>query len=273
MAATRKRQLTALGIALWGAGLFVSLSARHSLTRNFAGLILVGAGWSITTPAAERRRRLEQGGLRPEPAFPGFGQGALLGVPIFTAVIAILAARHWYHFADIGPRDAGEFATLLALAVALVPAAALEEAISRGFVYRRVEGRWGGPAALLVSSVIFAVPHAFNPNRSVTAIASLLMAGVMFGGLYAATRSVWLTTGVHWMWNLLEGPGFGTRVSGFTTPSVVHPHLAGPVAWTGGKFGPEAGWAVVIVTGVVAAISLAVALSRARFPVRGAVIT
>ncbi|MGA4508347.1 hypothetical protein ACQB6R_10390 [Propionibacteriaceae bacterium G1746] len=71
----------------------------------------------------------------------------------------------------------------------------------------------------------------------------------MFGIVYAATRNLALVIGIHAAWNTLQGPIFGSVVSGATadSPSVLLSHPHGPVLLSGGGFGIEASLVTVVV--------------------------
>jgi hypothetical protein len=47
--------------------------------------------------------------------------------------------------------------------------------------------------------------------------------------------------GLHLGWNFFEGVVFGFPVSGLDIYHITHLHISGPMLWTGGNFGPEAG--------------------------------
>ena len=51
---------------------------------------------------------------------------------------------------------------------------------------------------------------------------------------------------MHVAWNVAEGPLLGFPLSGFDFPSAMSTSVHGPAFWTGGKFGPEAGFLGVL---------------------------
>jgi hypothetical protein len=68
---------------------------------------------------------------------------------------------------------------------------------------------------------------------------------------YIRTRQLWLPIGLHLGWNFFEGTVYGFQVSGMEgLPRLVLQHVAGPVIWTGGSFGPEAGLLMILAVGV-----------------------
>lgn len=117
-----------------------------------------------------------------------------------------------------------------------------EELLTRGYWLVNLSEGLGMPLAVILTSVVFAVGHAFNPNSSWVSTLGLVLAGLFFAYAYLATRQLWLPIGLHIAWNFLEGPIFGFPVSGVTDflPLIQHTDI-GPALITGGAFGPEAG--------------------------------
>ncbi len=116
-----------------------------------------------------------------------------------------------------------------------------EELLSRGYWLQNASDGlnlfWG----VVFSSSVFALLHLRNPNARLVAAAGIFGAGVFLGLAYARTRSLWLPIGLHFGWNLFEGPILGFPVSGVRTMVLIEQTVDGPVSWTGGAFGPEAG--------------------------------
>jgi hypothetical protein len=103
------------------------------------------------------------------------------------------------------------------------------------------------PAAVIVSSLVFAMVHVLNPNVQPLAILSIFFAGLLLATAYWVSRSLWLPIGLHIGWNLTEIHIFGFAGSGLTEPALVRSVVHGPELITGGEFGPEGG-----ILGVVA---------------------
>ena len=91
------------------------------------------------------------------------------------------------------------------------------------------------------ASLAFGFAHYFNPDATARACLWIaLEAGVLLGGAYMLTRSLWLPTGLHAAWNFTQGAVFGVPVSGSPATGLVRATLSGPELLSGGGFGLEA---------------------------------
>lgn len=165
------------------------------------------------------------------------GIGVLTGVVMFGFVIVNIAFLGYYHVDGIGtPSGAvGLFGFMAAAAVT-------EELLYRGVLFRIIEGWTGTWIALALTSVVFGASHLFNPHASLWgAISIAIAAGLMLGAAYVATRNLWVPIGIHFGWNFAAAAIFSTEVSGNGTPQgILDAATSGPVAVSGGDFGPEA---------------------------------
>lgn len=127
-----------------------------------------------------------------------------------------------------------------------------EELQSRGYVFQSLltlGGRWFGPVlALGMTSFVFGVLHGGNSNVTSRGVIILVVVGLEFGVAYLVTRRLWLPIGMHFSWNLVEGTLLGYPVSGQSSPAFLTLERSGPATWTGGEFGPEGGWLVLVVS-------------------------
>jgi membrane protease YdiL (CAAX protease family) len=120
-----------------------------------------------------------------------------------------------------------------------------EEILSRGYHLQNLKDGLNTSWAILISSGIFAVLHAANPNSSWISTLGILFAGFFLAYGWVQTRQLWLPIGLHIGWNFFEGNIFGFPVSGLTTFRLIHHTTTGPELITGGAFGPEAGLIVL----------------------------
>jgi len=106
-------------------------------------------------------------------------------------------------------------------------------------------------AALAVTSGLFGLAHIFNPGATwFSSFAIAVEAGVLLGGAYMLTRSLWLPMGLHAGWNFTQGEIFDVPVSGTPVHGLIEAQLSGPALLTGGSFGLEASViALTIATG------------------------
>ncbi|NMO17771.1 CPBP family intramembrane metalloprotease [Pyxidicoccus fallax] len=209
------------------------------------------------------RKNLEQLGLRRRGALRELGWGTLLGAGQMALVVGVLALAGWYELVEGRPETVqDEVRGALWWAGIFAAAGFQEEVLFRGIGFRLLEEWLGSAAALVLSSAFFGLVHIGNPNATPFAtLAIAVEAGVMLGGAYMLTRSLWFATGAHIAWNWVQGPFFGIAVSGTKQDSLLEGRLVGPEVWTGGAFGAEAG-GVALLVGTAVGVLLVVAAAR-----------
>jgi hypothetical protein len=116
-----------------------------------------------------------------------------------------------------------------------------EELLSRGYHLQTIASGLNLFWAVVISSTFFGLLHLDNPNATWVSTAGIIFAGVYQSYAYIRTRQLWLPIGLHIGWNFFEGVVFGFPVSGLDIYSLTRIQVTGPVMWTGGAFGPEAG--------------------------------
>jgi membrane protease YdiL (CAAX protease family) len=120
-----------------------------------------------------------------------------------------------------------------------------EEILSRGYHLQTIASGinlfWG----VIISSAIFGLLHLANPNATWISAAGIFFAGLYLAYGYIRTKQLWLSIGLHIGWNFFEGVVFGFPVSGLNIYPLLRIDVHGPVIWTGGAFGPEAGLIVL----------------------------
>lgn len=238
------------GAAVWLIGMPI-------VAETFVALVLVD---TYLVFGLRRGRAPARLGFARDGAISQTGLGFALGASMMTLVIAVFAVAGWYRVAGVGSSWGG-----VAYGFAIfLPAAVVEEVFARGMLFRfteRIAGSWAGLSA---SALIFGLLHFGNPNSGLLpSLAIALEAGVMLAAAYMAAGNLWFPIGIHWAWNVFEGPVYGTAVSGMERKArIVESVTAGPSLWTGGSFGPEAGLVAVIV-GTAAGAGLLFAAARA----------
>ncbi len=165
------------------------------------------------------------------------GLGLLVGFLIMAVAVAIAAIFGVYRI--VGAGDTSRL-VLEIVGVAIMPGIT-EELFFRGILFRWIEDFGGSWAALIVTSALFGLAHIMNPNATwFSSFAIAVEAGLLLGGAYMLTRSLWFPMGLHAAWNLTQGEIFDIPVSGIDEHGLVEAKMAGPQLLSGGQFGLEA---------------------------------
>jgi uncharacterized protein len=129
-----------------------------------------------------------------------------------------------------------------------------EELLFRGYHLQTITSGlnlfWG----LIISSIVFGGLHLGNPNATWVSAAGIFFAGLFLAYGYVRTQQLWLSIGLHVGWNFFEGVVFGFPVSGLSIYPLIHITVSGPIVWTGGAFGPEAGLMILPATALGAVL-------------------
>ena len=173
------------------------------------------------------------------------GLGLGLGFGYFCVVTGIMALFGAYKVLGAG----GDPLELLCSFCFFAIVAVGEEILFRGVLFRWIDEKWGFPAAIIVSALVFGIIHITNPGGTLwssTAIA--IEAGLLLGAAYKWSGTLWLPIGIHWAWNFSQGNIFGFAVSGQDAGnSLLRAQIEGADWLTGGAFGAEASVVAVVV--------------------------
>lgn len=167
--------------------------------------------------------------------------GALAGiilVTLSTAVIRLFGGISW---------EASAWNTELSLSLLegflLFSAVAISEEIySRGYIQGLLRYNYGTTAAIIISSLLFALLHGMNQGvfNSPIPFINLILAGVIMALARELTGGLWWPIGLHLTWNFFQGYIYGFNVSGVVPPhSVLRTADNGPAWLSGGTFGIE----------------------------------
>lgn len=241
------KQLLAVGaVALVGGQGLAAVEGSFFLTLVI-GAVTAVLGVVVYRWVVRRTERREPTELSRDGWGGKLSRGTLIGLAMFAAVIANIAFLGGYHVEGWGsPMGAlGLLGFMAAVAVA-------EELLFRGVLFRIIEERTGTWIALALTGVVFGAMHLANPDATLwgaTAIA--IEAGFMLAACYAATRNLWIPIGLHLGWNFAAGGIFSVAVSGNgESKGLLDASTSGPVALSGGAFGPE-GSLYAVLAGVV----------------------
>jgi len=177
-------------------------------------------------------------------AITNLGLGLLAGFALFAAVVGVAALVDAYNI--VRCCSTGELLVIL-VSTAIIPGF-VEEVLFRGILFRWIEEFAGSWAALVVTSVLFGLAHIMNPNASwFSSFTIAVEAGVLLGGAYMLTRSLWMPIGLHAAWNFAQGYIFDVPVSGVDQEGLVQAQLSGPELLSGGAFGLEASLIALVI--------------------------
>ena len=123
-----------------------------------------------------------------------------------------------------------------------------EELVYRGYIMQSLASGLNLTLGILISSIYFGIEHLSNPNSNGMAVAGIFLIGLFFAYAYIRTGQLWLSIGLHLGWNFFESAVFGFPVSGYDRPGLFHIVVSVPEFWTGGAFGPEAGFIMLPIT-------------------------
>jgi uncharacterized protein len=142
---------------------------------------------------------------------------------------------------ELGKGRGGAANIVLPLISASMMPAIMEELLFRGILFRWLEDFSGSWATLIVTSALFGLAHSQNPGATLfSTFAIAVEGGLLLGGSYMLTRSLWMPIGLHAAWNFTQGPVLGVPVSGNPVHGLIRAKLEGPTILSGGAFGLEA---------------------------------
>lgn len=229
---------------------FIGGMLRGALDRDVRGALMVLS--TIAVLIGAQKLVLRRLGERKHDDLPlaGAVRGLALGTfgafLLFSVIVGIAALAGAYFIVGWG----GMSNWLMLLFTAGISAGFVEEFIFRGILFRWIEEFGGSWAALAVTSALFGLAHLYNDNGSLFAsFAIAVEAGIMLGGAYMLTRSLWVPVGLHFGWNMTQGLVWDVPVSGNDVDGLVNARLVGDPLVSGGAFGLEASVIALVVAG------------------------
>jgi membrane protease YdiL (CAAX protease family) len=171
--------------------------------------------------------------------------GFLIGMVAIGVPCLVLLLTHELR---IVPAQHGNWLLAAAqMALFLLPAAAAEELLLRGYIFSVLRESIGWKNTLIATSIAFGLLHLRNPGANAETILAVIIAGFFLGMILLVTESLYAAWMAHFAWNLTMAAGLHTSVSGLgvTAPNY-HVIDSGPDWLTGGSWGPEGGVAAAI---------------------------
>jgi uncharacterized protein len=233
-------------------GLQISIKESFQNITQFFPIILVLLIWLHFY----EKRSFRSLGFPKESSLKNYSLGLLIGIIMFSGLIAIVSITGYYTWENGKNLLQGStmfFPVFIAFLGYFIQGAT-EEIIFRGWLMNVIGARYKPWMGIAISSILFGLLHGLNPNMSILALINLVLFG-LFLALYALHQgNLWGVCAWHSIWNWLQGNFFGLEVSGNSeSPTILNLKEIGPDWFTGGNFGPEGGLActIVLLFGVV----------------------
>jgi uncharacterized protein len=233
-------------------GLQISIKESFQNITQFFPIILVLLIWLHFY----EKRSFRSLGFPKESSLKNYSLGLLIGIIMFSGLIAIVSITGYYTWENGKNLLQGStmfFPVFIAFLGYFIQGAT-EEIIFRGWLMNVIGARYKPWMGIAISSILFGLLHGLNPNISILALINLVLFG-LFLALYALHQgNLWGVCAWHSIWNWLQGNFFGLEVSGNSeSPTILNLKEIGPDWFTGGNFGPEGGLActIVLLFGVV----------------------
>jgi membrane protease YdiL (CAAX protease family) len=176
--------------------------------------------------------------------------GVICGLALISAIFLIVLGFGGLTVVSLQPPTV----SLAILTIVMIIVAANEELYVRGYLLNNLMTSTNKYVALLLSSLVFALFHIFNPNGSLIGLANIVLAGLLLGIYYVHKRNLWFPIGLHFSWNLFQGGVYGSEVSGVKVASIVQIEATGDPLLTGGSFGFEASLVTTVLLAVAALV-------------------
>lgn len=253
-----------LAIAVLGVGINYLMrvinageNLRVFIGSTFSRLGMIAAILFISLPVI--RSTLNRPGLNAIfPRTKNWWKDLIVGFAFSTIAMLIIflieLSLGWITIVDFALKNKPIDAWLRAIWVAILinaVAAIGEEVLYRGVLLEGVKQAWDEWGALFISAIIFGGSHILVAGASETNwlqfIPLLALPGIMLGWAYLRTGNLWLATGIHIFWNLMQddilnltGEHNGSSLFGLITK------VSGPKWFVGTSYGIEVGAAGVI---------------------------
>ena len=166
--------------------------------------------------------------------------GILFGIIMMCLFVLILLL---FNKIEISYNSNAQIIIIILISLFWIVQSFFEEYLVRGILYNFCASLFGSDLSIIITSLIFALFHIGNTNISLLAIFNIFMFGILCGYLIKIYKNLYIVSGIHFIWNYLQGNFFGFEVSGnelnhslfhcFQTPQGELLH--------GGKFGVEGG--------------------------------
>lgn len=189
---------------------------------------------------------------------PDYFLGAGAAVILLETIMAACCITGGIHFDGVNQDT--DFIYMIALFGGLAVQGAAEEIMGRGFLMTSLLKKMSVSKAIFWSATAFAFPHFFTLfgadfKYAFIGVINLYLVSVIFSLLMLCQKNIWISCGLHSVWNFLLYGVFGLTLSGNESGT------AGILAFTvkefhivnGGSYGVESSIITTLVLGVTVA--------------------
>ncbi len=185
--------------------------------------------------------RLGRSAARPSLLSSGF----LMGMLAIGAPCALLLVTNELRAVTAPPGS--WFIATAQITLFLLPAAAAEELLMRGYIFAVLRETIGWKTTLIATSILFGLLHIRNPGADAENILVVIVAGFFLGTIVLVTESLFAAWMAHFAWNWTMAAALHTSVSGLPVSAPNYHVIDNGPAWlTGGSWGPEGGVAAAL---------------------------
>lgn len=191
--------------------------------------------------------------------FSLLGAGAVLG--LWYVVAGFLVRFESDGVTTSGTVSPAGVLELTFLGLGFLISASIHEWMLRGYIYSTLREKLSWVHAGGISALLFAGLQLGNPAMPAAGLASAILLGFLLAVLRELSGSVWTCAVFHGAWNFFMGSILSLPVSGTLVPSLRQVQVHGPTALSGGEFGPEGSWLMVVLL-LLGVVGLAAVLLR-----------
>lgn len=162
--------------------------------------------------------------------------GLIVGVILQVSVFITLLYTHQIEIENIS-FSASYFLFYLVIYIGV---AFNEELFFRGYLLGATMLKANKYVMLLIFAFVFSLVHFITNSVSLIPVLNIFLGGILLGIYFIHTKRLWFSISLHFFWNFIMGPVFGSGVSGQESDnSIMTLKLTGEDWMTGGEFGFE----------------------------------
>jgi len=183
-----------------------------------------------------------------------FWVGILCGFSGISGTLFVMFLLHGFRITGFALHGRAILSSMGAWGIAFVFVGLFEEFSDRGYIQYTLASGIGFWPAAFVTSGVFALGHAFNPNETLVGVLAVVLFGLLLCLFLRKTGTIWCAVGFHTAYDWGQ-TFYGVPDSGMVPyHSVFSSALQGPRWLTGGIVGPEASVLTPIALLVVALV-------------------